>query len=299
MAVFGCDEALAILEADGDTEYKGYNEMLGFLREDVGRMMAERKDENLYYAWLHALQPMMQPVASEHVPACLRSRGWLRKQLATSLASWAELRHDTILYVKQSYTPTLEGFVEPAAVLGYVEPQPEVFRRIGHMVSKTREELAALGVMPQGLDGNYSRFAEICDRLAAIAEREVAGQKLSAEDHEFIAGVSGALKACTVLPDELRQKVLSETDSQMALVADVHTDTNAEVVLEEAVGTPFLLAVMMPLDGRMTTLRGAVFSYYEFKQPMKDRLTDEAWQRMLKEPAARPGLPAWHPVNLQ
>ncbi len=37
---------------------------------------------------------------------------------------------------------------------------------------------------------------------------------------------------------------------------------------------------------------GPVFSYHEFKQPMKDRLTDEAWQSMLKQRKA-PSLSKW------
>ena len=298
MAVFGCDEALAILAADGDTEYSDYDKMMEFLRKDVGKMMAERKDENLYYAWLHALQPMMKPIESASVPDCLRSKAWLRKQLATSLASWAELRHDTILYVKQSYTPTLRGAPpRPRIMPGYVEPQPEVFRRIGKMVAKMRKDLAALGVMPEGLENNYDRFAQACEMLAAIADKEIAGKALDEKDHQLIHGVAGLLKATTVLPPELRKKILSETDSRMALIADVHTDNNTKQVLEEGVGTPFLLTVRMPLNGSMTTLNGAVFSYYEFKHPMKDRLTDEAWQKILADASKRPAPPAWCPIQ--
>jgi len=295
MAVFGCDEALALLKRGGDTEYKGYDEMVAFLREDVGRMMAERKAENLYYAWLHALQPMMKPITSKNAPDCLRSRRWLRdKQLVTALASWAELRHDTILYVKQSYTPAARGVPpRPRIPHGYVEPQPEVFRRIALMVGKMNKDLAALGVMPEGLDRNYERFGELCERLAAIADKELGGKELSEDDDRFIAGVGNRLKSTTVLPRELRKRILSETDSKMALIADVHTDNNSQKVLEEGVGTPFLLSVKMPLAGKMTTLRGAVFSYYEFKHPMDDRLTDEAWQKMLENAAARPKLPEW------
>jgi hypothetical protein len=179
MAVFDCAEALEILKSDGDAEYAGYDSMLAFLRKDVGQMTNSRKGENLYYAWLDALQPMMKPIPSDHV----------------------------------------------------------------------------------------------------------------AQD----------LKATTILPPGLREKVLSrKTDSQMAVIADVHTDTNAGKVLEEGVGTPFLLTVQMPLrgkSGRLTEFHGAVFSYYEFKQPMSERLTDEAWQEMLADPSKRPSLPSWAPAE--
>ncbi|MBN1933893.1 MAG: DUF3160 domain-containing protein, partial [Anaerolineae bacterium] len=35
-----------------------------------------------------------------------------------------------------------------------------------------------------------------------------------------------------------------------------------------------------------------VFTYYEFKWPMSDRLTDEAWRAML-EAGQAPAQPAW------
>jgi hypothetical protein len=43
------------------------------------------------------------------------------------------------------------------------------------------------------------------------------------------------------------------------------------------------------VDGQQLVAVGGVFSYYEFKQPIADRLTDEAWQAM--DP--RPARPVW------
>jgi hypothetical protein len=297
LAVLGCDEALSILKTDGDTEYEDYDAMLAFLRHDVGKLMATHKDENLYYGWLYALQPMLKPLSSDKVPACLRSEGWLHKQMNTSLASWAELRHDTILYVKQSYTPTAES-AKPQPHY-YVEPQPEVFRRMARMVLKMRKDLGDMGVMPEGLEKNYERFAAVCEKLAAVADKELQGEALTPEDQAAAAQAARELKASTELPEALQKKIASEADSNMALVADVHTDTNAGVCLEECVGSPLALEVKMKIGDRMETLRGAAFSYYEFKHPMKDRLTDEAWQKMLSNEKDRPALPTWVPAEMK
>jgi len=38
---------------------------------------------------------------------------------------------------------------------------------------------------------------------------------------------------------------------------------------------------------------GPVFSYYEFKQPMSNRLTDEEWKDMLEARANEPARPEW------
>ncbi|MCK5036924.1 MAG: DUF3160 domain-containing protein, partial [Candidatus Sabulitectum sp.] len=42
-------------------------------------------------------------------------------------------------------------------------------------------------------------------------------------------------------------------------------------------------------DGVVEAAIGPVLSYYQFNQPMNDRLTDEAWREILStEPPARP-----------
>jgi hypothetical protein len=292
LAVFGSEEALSILEGEGDAEYEGYDRMLAHLRDDIGTMMAERRSENLYYGWLWSLMPLLEVPSGRAVPGFLEGKAWTRKQLATALASWAELRHDTILYVKQSYTPT-ERAMPPVAQVGYVEPYPETYRRIASMVGKMRADLAALGVMPEGLGRNYRMFEETVRELERISRKELAGELLGEKEYQSIRQTPPRLRAATELPPQLRERILSETDSRMALIADVHTDNNTRQVLEEGVGHPFLLTVRMEVDGRPVTFKGGVFSYYEFKHPLKDRLTDEAWQGMLRDEELRPSIPGW------
>ncbi len=82
----------------------------------------------------------------------------------------------------------------------------------------------------------------------------------------------------------------------MALIAEIHPRPGAKEVVQEGVGTPFLLKVTLPIRGTMTTLEGAVFSYYEFKQPLSKRLTNEEWAKMLADPSTRPDLPHWYPA---
>jgi hypothetical protein len=64
------------------------------------------------------------------------------------------------------------------------------------------------------------------------------------------------------------------------------------VVLEEGVGYVKLILVAYRVpDGRILLGAGPVFSYYEFKHPMDDRLTDEAWKEMLQDNP--PDVPEW------
>jgi len=75
--------------------------------------------------------------------------------------------------------------------------------------------------------------------------------------------------------------------------ADVHTNTNSNQVLEEGVGYVDLIVVAYKVpDGRIIAGAGPVFSYYEFKHPMDNRLTDEQWKTMLED-GEEPERPDW------
>jgi len=65
-----------------------------------------------------------------------------------------------------------------------------------------------------------------------------------------------------------------------------------EQVLEGAVGYPFIIYAKVLVEGKEQIVAGPVFSYYEFKQRMSDRLTDEQWQQMLRS-GKEPLLPSW------
>jgi Protein of unknown function (DUF3160) len=59
--------------------------------------------------------------------------------------------------------------------------------------------------------------------------------------------------------------------------------------LEIGVGDAWPIYAIVPIDGRYWLVRGGVISYYEFRQPMSDRLSDQVWQHTPR----RPGQPAW------
>jgi hypothetical protein len=63
------------------------------------------------------------------------------------------------------------------------------------------------------------------------------------------------------------------------------------VVLEEAVGQPTRIYVVLPDSPRRVAL-GAVYSYYEFTVPASGRLTDEAWQAQVQA-GTNPAQPDW------
>ena len=287
-AALGSARALAILEGDGDTDYDGYTEQFEKVQTQFGTLEPERWSSNLYWSWLDSLRPLL-PQRGEGFPYFMRSTAWTDKSLNTWLGSWSQLRHDSILYAK----PTMPGPTGmPREPRGYVEPNPWLYARLAALSSQARRGLDERGLLDAGLSSRFQRLESLLLALKSISETELEGGALTEAQFTTIRLVGEDLKRIAQVRADS-----PDTDKQIAVVADVHTVPLARQVLEEGVGDAFEIYVVVPepdehgapdAESQIVTV-GAVYSYYEFKWPMADRLTDQAWQAM--DP--RPPLPAW------
>jgi len=292
-AVLGSKRALEILEVEGDTEYTEYHNQLDNLKEEFSLKTIEEWKKNLYWRWLYALLPLLEENKNTNLPCFMQSPAWIDKELQTVLGSWTELRHDTILYAKQSYSIVGKGMPpEPKSTYGYVEPYPEVYARLEEMMKDLRNNLVALDLAIEGIPEKIKEFEELLDKLKIISEKEIYNVSLDDEEYELIWNIGSKLVSLKEFPLEILEKITSDTDEKIEIVADVHTDVNTGQVLEEGVGSPFNIYVIIDDAQEIRICRGAVFSYYEFKHPMEDRLTDEKWQEM-GEKRERPNQPDW------
>ena len=293
MAVLGSAEAFGLLdEVYGETAYLDYRSQMGRLQNRFGEMTAEAWAQNLYWNWLYCLLPLLEP-RGEGYPAFMRGVAWSHKSLNTALGSWAELRHDTILYAKQSYTVRLTSADPPDPFLrGYVEPSPDVFGRLASLAALMRDGLSQRELLLDEFAGKLADFQDLCLALKAIAEKELVGIDRTDAEYALIWDIGSRLEGLVTFSEAVSEEVSSTSDEDMAVIADVHTDPNTEQVLEVGVGRPMALYVVVD-DGRnVRVMAGGVFSYQEFRQPMGDRLTDETWQDMLDR-GDSPGLSRW------
>lgn len=281
MYILGSKRALEVLESEGDTDYEFYDNQSNKMLDEFGSFNQTEWNRNLYWSWLYTLKPLLQEFDPNY-PTFMQSKAWQDKELNAALASWTELRHDTILYTKQSYGVGIDSFNPPKPVVGYVEPIPEFYYRLLALTRMTRNGLDDLQVLDGNSRTRLANLENILDRLSNISIMELENQKLSEGDYEFIRNFGENLEG-TVLG-------VARTGTITTLVADVHTDSNTNQVLEEGVGYVDLIVVAYKLpDGRILVGAGPVMSYYEFKHPMNDRLTDEKWRQMLAEnPPAKP-----------
>lgn len=293
MAVLGSERALQILEKEGDTDYTQYDSQMEKLRSEILTLNSGDWTQNLYWSWLNSLRPLLSAAPEEGLPAFMRNSAWLDKALMTALGSWTELRHDTILYAKQSYTMVGTAMPPPPQLTyGYVEPYPQVYSRLQGMMRDLRDVIKAIELSVPAVSDKVREFEGVLRRLEEISQKELDGEARTEEEYRLIWNMGQTLAGLAQFPPDIMDKITSGTDRQMDVIADVHTDLNSSQVLEEGVGSPFNIYVLIENGMDRRLCRGAVFSYYEFKWPLDDRLTDEAWQQM-EAAATRPDLPGW------
>ena len=281
MAVLGSERALQHLESE--KQYYNYSEQMESLREEFSELDLPVWTQNLYWTWLYCLLPLLEQ-KDDRYPSFMQSDAWTDKELNTALGSWTELRHDTILYAKQSYTLLTALPPQPHFTKGYVEPNPHVYARLASLARMMREGLEERGLLLPEYSDKLDALEQLLLQLKTISEKELAGEDLTEEEYRTIWNIGDTLESLVTF----ETAVESEVDKSVEIVADVHTDPNSGQVLEEGVGKVFFIFVVVQVEGRIYIAEGGVFSYYEFLQPMSERLTDEQWQSMEKPP-----LPEW------
>ncbi len=297
MAVLGSREAEAVLQQRGEfAKYPDYGTQLAKLRDDLANMSQAEWSATAYALWLSTLRDLaadprltdeQQPLGG--LPDWWRSDVWRKKQLNAALGSWAELRHDTILYAKQSHTLMASAMVphlpapEPAV---YVEPVPRVYQDIATLMNTLQTRLAASGVFPTEMQANYANFAMLLQSLIVISASEVGGNtspQPKRGDWAHARDIGAILHGVETLTPDLNTQLTGHEDARMALIADVHTDPNHAQVLEVGVGNVAAVTVPVQTENGVVAVTGPIFTYYEFPQPMAQRLTDGQWQQMLAQ----------------
>jgi hypothetical protein len=293
--VLGSSRAVAILDASPQiynaNKWAGYPTEREKLAAEFAQVKPEQWTSNLYWSWLRALQALLEP-APRGFPSFMRSSAWQDKSLHTALASWAELRHDTILYGKQSAAECGEGEEQPF-VRGYVEPNVLFYDRLLALTRQSREGLSRRKLLSDPLKDRFEQFEDLLTFLGRVSDKELRSQKLNEEEYTEIRYLGGKLEKLTlsvISGSPNYWELVSQADRDIAVVADVHTAIPK--VLEEGVGHPYEILAIVPVEGKLSLVRGAVFSYYEFTHPQADRLTDETWQALLKADRA-PEPPPW------
>jgi hypothetical protein len=274
----------------------------------LAAVSAERWSRDAYHGTLHALRTLLAPLPDQ-TPPLLLTDAWRLRALQAFASGWAELRHDTILYGEQLGAECdVEDLGPPP---GWVEPLPELYRRLAAMVRDLGKRLASAGVnadfrpeeKPMATDGTPDATTMIVapaektkmllgllDKLAKISEIELKGGRLDEETLTWMTTIGGAVE--WMLTSFSNSEELNQRDADMAVVADVFTWRPSAQVLEVGVARPDLIYAIIPAPGGPVLARGAIMSYREFLHPQASRMTDPEWRKRIAA-GRTPARPAW------
>jgi len=299
-AVLGSERAYQLLIPDFD--FQGFEENLENLTSTFGKLNENDWLASSYTAWIHTLASLVNVTYSDDYPGFMQTLAWQDEKLNTALGSWAQLRHDTILYAKQTYIP---GFIcsYPEA---FVEPNPTFYSRMLKLTERTIEAMSMLdpdNVEPT-ITSSLQTLKNITQKLEVISEKELTKEPLTQEEVEFIkqlawrCGSGGFVGWYVDTIHAIAGAANSTSSLEAPVIADVATFPgdifDPPQILHVGVGYVNALVVLFPKpDGTLVAAVGPVFSYYEFRLIGTERLNDEEWKEMLTLNNRTEYIPEW------
>ena len=290
----GNDATAQILKPELD-QYK-YSSNLSTLRYLIDSYEPSFWQSTVYNGWLNSIRALNPPADRSALPPFMQTAAWWQEKMNTQLSSWAQLRHDFILYAKQSYTAgSLCAFPE-----SYVEPIPQFYDAIKLFAENAATTFQEPKFQLYGAAYYFTNLECIADTLGSIAQKELTKTPLNASEKQFLKtmlyseGFCGEEFSgwCTTL-FYTGDMGIGERDM---IIADIHTaPTDAAGdpvgwVLHAGTGPLNLAVIVVDLpDGTPTAFVGPVLSYYEYLATNFTRLTDQEWASMYNvAPSLRP-----------
>ena len=270
-------------------------------------------ESSLYNLWLGALRALSPHGTAAGLPRVATTDAWGRRMLSTQLASWAELRHDTILYAKQSYSAGIMCSFPDA----YVDPYPAFYARLAKFADLGKALVERLDVGAVAADaertagamrikvstgGFFEQLGRVSRTLGHIAEEELAGRGPSAEELAFVNGAiteDPPAISCGPAPRIVHGWYVDlfyggDPLAFKPTIADVHTQWTDQAgnevgrVLHVGTGSPRTMVVRVD-DSR--SFVGVVSDYTELVTEHFQRLDDDGWRRSVSQ--GNPEDPPW------
>lgn len=300
-AAFGCEPAEHILlnELKEGEKWDQYEPRLLAMKT---KMKSTDWNRTMYNKWIESLVTLNQ--RDDRYPYFMQTPQWDKKNLNAALASWAELKHDAILYGEQPMAAECGGggLPEPYTV-GYVEPNVAYWKKVIELLDLTTDVLKRNDMVTEKTRRISESMRENAEFLLRASEKELAGKPLTEEEFRQIAVIGSTFEWLTLDLVKQENEYLQSwddvkgPDKSVAVVADVYTanasNNSNKSILYEATGYVNDLYVVVEINGYLYLTRGSVFSYHEFNRPINEqRMTDEEWQKKL-ETMPRYGVPEW------
>ena len=288
MKVFGSQTAEALLQSSDYPSMPGLKEKLDELQNQYDTYDSVFWNQTYYNQILYQVktQATFEQGAGFYFT---ESPAWNIKSQIAAHGTWAELRHDTILYVKQvaaeragdgDFEPTFRTEPLPKPV-HYIEPNVPFWEGAFSSVLKLMGTFEYYNLLDEESKVALERLYDIYKRILSIVKTEAANLPVSTEDIEWIPTIPASFGTLALVHNN--HGYISDNNLlKMACIADVYTNNDFNVCLEVGVANPVRLYI--PLNDSQGGKRIAIgygFSYVEFTHPSNDRMTDDQWKTII------------------
>lgn len=283
-AAMGFAPAESYLRANYDTNQKWpeYDDQLKRMKKEYAD--GELTDgDNFYNGWIRAIDRTLNYVpAGKEIPYFMTTPAYDYKKMNAALGSFAELKHDNILYSKQAMAEM--GGPEENLTLHYLEPNEALYQELLTLSTHAEKLMKKAGIRDDyirpltSIKGMMKIFAE-------VARKELNGENITESELHELTYFGG-------LVEDLNAKYLYllsaegydwEQPKTTALIADIATILPQNGVpggiVEVATGYPYEIYALCHVNGVDFLAKGIVYSAFEFLN--EERLTDEEWQQAL------------------
>lgn len=293
----GNNATAQLLQAELEQYHYGTN--LAALRYLVDSYGSDFWSVSLFNLWLNSLRKLNPPTDRDNLPPFMQTAAWWQEKMNTQLASWSQLRHDVLLYAKQSYT----GGIICSYPHSYVEPFPAFYDALKTFAQIAKEKFSLINFPDTYTKArilNYFTHMEgVVDTLGKIAQKELNNTQLTNAEKTFLKQMLYTQPLCGVEIDGWYYRLYytgnEGFEKKDLIVADVHTtptDEGGELVgwvLHAGTGLINLgvFVAELPGVGRVAFV-GPVMSYHEYVSTNFLRLSDEEWKASYLFQSTRP-----------
>ncbi len=239
---------------DINAQYKNYEMRAQEIKDQLRKFGEHTWHKNNYWSTLYALERSVNDISSSS-PSYFQSDNWLNRQINLISGSLASLQVEPDklkIYQKTSGNQGLGAsenyrLISQSKKFNYIEPDLTFIKEIKANSNMLLDVLSGIEVTKQlhSAKANLSDFIKNLERIEKITKKELRGEDLSEEDHEFISEFSTHYRV-----EKSRDKTLEHRNA----------------LTERIEGVKLLVFVYKREDGKKVLVAGPVFNYQRYEK---------------------------------
>jgi len=244
-------------------------------------------EKTLYKFLLSSIKSLNPPDDLSKYPRSLQTAAYWQSKMIGQLACWTELRHDNLLYTKQSYT----GGVICSFPYTYIDPFPKFYEKIAKFSRKAINILQDIKYNNSYMFDYFQKLEKVCSNLQIIAQKELENEELSENEKIFLSEMLRLKNICGMEYDGWYPQLYFRGEDSFKktdyIIADIHTaptDENGNMIgwVKHAATGSLNMAIILAnnYNGEKTLFIGPILSFYDYTTTNFQRLDDDEWQKI-------------------